>query len=586
LLDIFSSHRRLDVAPDSGERYRLELVIAAARLFLAAAALLAIYLDPSEPSPYVAPALGYALLISYVVFSGVVLVYVRSRGSVSERVVFVVQGIDILWPAVMSLFTEGPNSPFFVLVSFGLLAAAFRWGMRAALMTALMGVGSILMQALVLMPRIQLVQGQFDVNRLIVRSAFLLVMGLLIGFVTEGHKQLRAEQSLAAALVQQILESERSLSSGVHQVLEGFATLFDSTRVVVPARDEHGGQFYLWTLDRRNAASSELRLREMESGAGEECLAPLVGTAWFAQRTAEGGFWRVQAINAQGHSIAGTQFYFPATLVGEAQTLLAVEFGFAKAWTGRLVILDAQLQGPAARELRFAQRLLVEVAPALYNLYLVRRLRSRVGAVERARAGREIHDGALQSLISVEMRLDIARRRSEADAAPVAIELGEIQKLLRREILAVRELMLQMKPIDVGPRDLVDFIANTVDRFRHDSGMEAKFAAAVEEVPLPGRTCRELARVVQEALVNIRKHSQATRVLVRFGPAEDGWKLVVEDNGRGFAPAGDGAIAPRPAVIAERVALIGGRLAIESVPGEGARLEITVPRASRATHAG
>ncbi len=64
------------------------------------------------------------------------------------------------------------------------------------------------------------------------------------------------------------------------------------------------------------------------------------------------------------------------------------------------------------RELRFAQNALRQVAPALYSIYLFRRLRSRAGAMERARVARELHDTAIQSLISIEMQVDVLRRRS------------------------------------------------------------------------------------------------------------------------------------------------------------------------------
>ena len=93
-----------------------------------------------------------------------------------------------------------------------------------------------------------------------------------------------------------------------------------------------------------------------------------------------------------------------------------------------------------------------------------------------------------------------------------------------------------------------------------------------------------MARIIQEALVNVRKHSQARSVLVRFA-AEDGlWKLVIEDDGRGFEFSGRLSQAELdlsrrgPLVLKERVRSIGGELAIESVPGHGARLEIALPQ--------
>ena len=93
--------------------------------------------------------------------------------------------------------------------------------------------------------------------------------------------------------------------------------------------------------------------------------------------------------------------------------------------------------------------------------------------MERARVARELHDGAIQSLISAEMRADVLRRRAERGTAGLAPELAELQQLLRREVLNLRDLMQQMRPVDLTPEQLLDYVADTVDRFRRDTGIEA-----------------------------------------------------------------------------------------------------------------
>ena len=82
----------------------------------------------------------------------------------------------------------------------------------------------------------------------------------------------------------------------------------------------------------------------------------------------------------------------------------------------------------------------------------------------------------------------------------------------------------------------------------------------------------------------MRKHSQAENVLVRFASSSGLWKLTVDDDGKGFDFSGRlsqaelDAARLGPVVIKERVRSIGGELALESVPGHGARLEITFPQ--------
>jgi two-component system nitrate/nitrite sensor histidine kinase NarX len=189
--------------------------------------------------------------------------------------------------------------------------------------------------------------------------------------------------------------------------------------------------------------------------------------------------------------------------------LMSVSFIFGREWWGRIYLFDPTLTGDTEEELRFLQELVRQVGPAVYNVYLLRRLRMRAGAVERARFARELHDGAVQSLIAVEMQVDVLRRQAANDITSVPDELGRIQGLLREEVLKLRELMQQMKSLDVDSRKLLGFLGDAVERFQRETGISARFLSEVEEIDMPPQVCRELARIVQEGLVNVRKHSGA-----------------------------------------------------------------------------
>jgi signal transduction histidine kinase len=112
----------------------------------------------------------------------------------------------------------------------------------------------------------------------------------------------------------------------------------------------------------------------------------------------------------------------------------------------------------------------------------------------------------------------------------------------------------------------------------------------VDEIHMPQRVCRELARIVQEGLVNVRKHSAARDVLVRVSSNDSHWQLTIEDNGRGFPFSGRFSqveldeMGKGPMVIRERVRLIEGELTIESNPSRGARLEVSVPQHREAAY--
>jgi signal transduction histidine kinase len=150
--------------------------------------------------------------------------------------------------------------------------------------------------------------------------------------------------------------------------------------------------------------------------------------------------------------------------------------------------------------------------------------------------------------------------------------------------------MQEMKSFEVNAERLLGFISDTVERFRRETGISAEFVSELERVELPQKVCRELARIVQESLVNVRKHSGAHHVLVRLAQRAGNLQLTVEDDGQGFAFSGtltDSELETArkgPAVIRERVRLLGGELAIESNPGHGARLEVRIPPRRKTNH--
>jgi signal transduction histidine kinase len=207
---------------------------------------------------------------------------------------------------------------------------------------------------------------------------------------------------------------------------------------------------------------------------------------------------------------------------------------------------------------------------------------TKAKAMDRALVARELHDGAIQSLIGLEVQVDVLRRQA-SDSPTMAEELGRIQQMLRQEVLNLRELMRQMRPLDLDPRQLPDFLAESVSKFRGETGIAASFVSDLREISLSPRICTELARIAQEALVNVRKHSGAANVILRLSMDNGAGRLVVDDDGRGFDFAGrlshsELDVARKgPVIIKERVRAIGGRLSIESAPGRGARLEITFP---------
>lgn len=162
--------------------------------------------------------------------------------------------------------------------------------------------------------------------------------------------------------------------------------------------------------------------------------------------------------------------------------------------------------------------------------------------------------------------------------------LAAAQEVVHQEVINLRDLMQKLRPLDVQPNRLLPLLAETAERFQRESGVITTFVPTVEEIGLPAKVCTELVRIVQEALTNVRKHAAARHVRIGLGAENGSLRLVVDDDGRGFGFSGRLSQAQLdqsrrgPVVIKERVQAMGGELEVESDPGRGSRLAITVPR--------
>jgi signal transduction histidine kinase len=586
---------------DPSEIRRIERWLATARVFLAASALAAVYMDPTQLGN--SPA-AYGLLGFYMGNSILVLMLVRRRKASTSRFRVLVHAGDIIWPAFISVFAEGPRSPFFLFFFFVLAASAYRWGLWETLSTAAAEVVLLWVESFLLLhvwvtragivpwhflAGLQINETEFEPKRLFMLSIYLLVMGLLLGYLAEQQRHLRAEKAVVTSMLAKV-RVEAGLTGTLQQIGREIVSMYAAARVLVASQEIHSRRTFLGEL--RNGADAPLDFVWLDSRPrdAKTYLEDFPGEAFYA--TSEGERWSMIALDREGNPLPSPSTE-PLVRLKERQpfrSLIAISFIFGGEWRGRVLVFDPVWRGETQEELRFLMDLFRQVGPAVYNVYLLHRLRRRAGAAERARFARELHDGAVQSLIAVEMQVDVLRRQAEISPDVVGGELGRIQGLLREEVLKLRELMQQMKSIDVDSRRFLNLVNDAVERFERETGISARFVTDITKLEMPDKVCRELLRIVQEGLVNVRKHSQARHALVRLSSNAEQWSLTLEDDGKGFPFSGRltqdelEQIGKGPMIIKERVRLIAGALTVESNPGLGTRLEIRVPRGGEASY--
>jgi signal transduction histidine kinase len=593
---------RFRVPLSAGEIRRTERWLASARVALTIVAVLTLWMEPARGFVY--SRWLYWLLLVYFVHAVVVMLLVRFRPQSTNAFRLVVHGVDILWPVLISLFATAQHGPFFLFFVFVMAAAAYRWGLWETVGTATAAVALLEVEAftvragletaadhwlrVVHLPRLGVSVRELDPQQLFMSSVYLIVLGFLLGYMSENQKKVRAER----AVIMRVLSSTRveaGLTGTMQQVLGEVMNIYGASRALSASQERHSYRVFLAEIQREGGET--LRWREASPESEKAYLFESPADAIYASRNDNDQGFDTVLLNRDGGRLRdeSTGFLDALARVEKFDAVVSVGLVFGSEWSGRVFLFDPEMMGGPEEELRFLQEYTQQVGPAVYNVYLMRRLRERAGALERARFARELHDGAIQSLIAVEMQLDVLRRQSGTQA-PVNEELGRIQSLLREEVLKLRELMQAMKSFEVNADRLLGFISDTVERFRRETGIAAEFVSEVERVDLPPRVCRELARIVQESLVNVRKHSGAHHVLVRLAQRAGNLQLTVEDDGKGFSFSGRRSDAELetsgkgPGVIRERVRLLAAELTIESTPGHGARLEVRIPPARKANH--
>jgi signal transduction histidine kinase len=567
---------------------RTERVLAVGRAFLTVTGLIAIYLDPTEPVRL--QAVTYGVLLGYALYSLAVLGYVNGAARLTPTHGRVFHGLDILWTSALTFVSQGPVSPFFLFFLFAVLAAAHRWGFRETAGTAVVTIGVFLIETAVAAAgpwnTTWFASMEFDLNGTILRVAYLLLTGVLLGYLAEQEKHSREELSAVAAAASQP-HVNLGLGGSVTAVARALMATFHARAVAIVVRDHDTLRTVLWQLDSRADQAPPARARRSELTIPQQTvwLFEDWGRVWYAAlaspaetevsvRVTMPETWRLSRVRAA---------LPPAFIAARGfKTVTAVNLGLPNEWHARAYLFDTDTRGSLERRLHFLEELAEHVTPGLTNVFLVRRLRARAGAMERARVARELHDGAIQALYGIEMKIEAIRRESHNNPIVADSDLADIQDLLRQEALALRELMQALRPTELeSSEQLPDVLATLVERFRRDTGISARFITAGNGVALPSAKALEIVRIVQEALVNVRKHSQARNVLVRLTSDKGVWSLVIEDDGRGFDFEGRLSAAELdarrvgPAIIKERARIAEVSLAVDSAPGAGARVELT-----------
>jgi PAS domain S-box-containing protein len=227
---------------------------------------------------------------------------------------------------------------------------------------------------------------------------------------------------------------------------------------------------------------------------------------------------------------------------------------------------------------RMALAIANQAAVAIENARLYEQAQDLAAIQERQRLARELHDSVSQALYGISLGAHTARTMLERDPGKVAEPLDYVLSLAEAGLAEMRALIFELRPETLATEGLVSALSKQVAavQARHGIVVCTQFC---EEPDVSLKVKQELYRVAQEALHNTVKHSQASTVELRLAFNAEGILLEVNDNGLGFNvsesfPGHLGLHSMR-----ERVVLLGGKLQIESAPGQGTLVSAWIPAA-------
>ncbi|MEI7556171.1 histidine kinase [Candidatus Chlorohelix sp.] len=223
-----------------------------------------------------------------------------------------------------------------------------------------------------------------------------------------------------------------------------------------------------------------------------------------------------------------------------------------------------------------------QIGIAVENAQLYSQAQLVAALEERNRLARDLHDSVTQTLFSITLTAESARAMLIKKPERVEAQLDRLQVMARGALAEMRTLIFQLRPVALEEQGLVTALQKHIESVKAKEYLNIEFDVFGER-RLSNEHEQTLYRITQEALNNIMKHAQASRVLIKLTIDDRKAELLIHDNGIGFEPqevVNGGSINQKSlgmTSMRERAELAGGTLQIESKPGEGSKIKVILP---------
>lgn len=551
---------------------RTEPLIATGRLVLASCSLFAIWLDPSELAKY--STVAYLLFAAYVVYALTILFLVWISFASLVRLRLITHVLDLGLFSIFMYITEGPSSPFFVYFIFSILCATLRWQWRGVLWTTTAALTAFV--AMGMYTGEVLGDPSFELNRFIVRTVYLGVVASFVGFLGAYEFQRRSQLFKLASWPE---NPSVDLEDVLRQVLEYAGKILGVPRVLFAWEEPDEPWLYLAIL-----ADGQLqRSRKSAAGFGPLVKLSLEEKSFFSEDVQASSAITAAKASFDVHRWEGKPLNEELRKLFAIKSVLSVNIS-GENFRGRLFYLDKS--DVSLDDIVLAEVVAGHASASIDLFYFLQHVQQMVTVGERIRISRDLHDGVLQSLSVIGLRLRAALDLQRTNPQTSVEQLSEVENLIVQEQRELRSFIERLRQVTLVPSETEFKLAYWLEELRKaierqwSLRVELKSGDVGEKVPKP--LAREIYHIVREGLVNAARHSSASMASVELNADHQQVYITVSDNGTGFPFRGSYDYATLvskglgPATLKSRIGSLGGLLNIKS-SDSGVQLNIVLP---------
>ncbi|HEX7872332.1 MAG TPA: histidine kinase [Sphingobium sp.] len=510
-----------------------EWLICTGRLLAALFAALAIYLDPTRPARSLEDA--HYVLGAYVVFSLIVTVFPPSK-ALASPIHLISHAIDILALGMLVYLTDELSSPFFPFLPFILLATTLRWGMRGAV------IGAVVMQMILITIGWQdLSDGESELNILIMRSVYFVVAAAMLGYF--GAYRERNSRRLAQLASWSFVPETTDRQTWLRDMLDHAADVLGAQRMVLVWKDREGRSTMAALRSGEKFQLVDLPDQAPWPDRPQSCAAAVQEILRWIDRTD----------------------ILLDTDQPRCAPLTSARF------TGCLYVIDALYRQEDMEPL--AGIIALRIGHELERLALVQTIAGQARDQERVRLARDLHDSVLQDLAAGALRLKAIGSR----LPPAAQEsLRDITLVMAQQQRRIRLFVESTGAEAEAPGDVpLSTLAERIEDLEQQWGCAIALRISPADRTAPPAIVRELSQLLSEAVANAARHGEATALDVRLNEEEGMLRIAISDNGSGMTSPQE-APGCLPRSLSARVAMLNGHIAITRF-SPGLALAIEVP---------